>query len=74
LWLPEPCDRGDRRTVHQGADEHRAVHRYEQDSGILNVALENLGIIDAPVPWLTSPDVVLIAVILVNIWLDIRSI
>jgi hypothetical protein len=40
----------------------------EQDSGIANVTLENLGIIDAPIPWLSSPDVALIAVILVNIW------
>ena len=30
-----------------------------------------LGIIDAPIPWLTSPDVALIAIILVNIWLGI---
>src|SRR4030095_4501154 len=43
----------------------------EQDSGILNVTLESLGIIDAPIPWLTSPDVALIAIILVNIWLGI---
>ena len=43
----------------------------EQDSGIINVMLQNLGIIDAPIPWLTSPDVALIAVILVNIWLGI---
>ena len=34
----------------------------EQDSGILNVTLGNLGLIDAPIPWLTSPDVALAAV------------
>jgi multiple sugar transport system permease protein len=43
----------------------------EQDSGIVNVVLKNLGIIDSPVPWLTSPRVALIAVVLVNIWLGI---
>ena len=43
----------------------------EQDSGIINVTLENLGIIDNPIPWLTSPDVALLAVIMVNIWIGI---
>jgi multiple sugar transport system permease protein len=52
-----------------GSAAWRAI--LEQDSGIVNVTLENLGIIDAPIPWLTSPDVALIAVILVNIWLGI---
>jgi multiple sugar transport system permease protein len=52
-----------------GSAAWRAI--LEQDSGILNVTLENLGVIDSPVPWLTSPDVALIAVILVNIWLGI---
>ena len=52
-----------------GSAAWRAI--LEQDSGILNVTLQNLGIIDTPVPWLTSPDVALIAVILVNIWLGI---
>jgi multiple sugar transport system permease protein len=52
-----------------GSAAWRAV--LEQDSGILNVTLQNLGIIDAPIPWLTSPNVALIAIILVNIWLGI---
>jgi multiple sugar transport system permease protein len=52
-----------------GAAAWRAI--LEQDSGILNVTLETLGIINAPIPWLTSPDVALIAIILVNIWLGI---
>jgi multiple sugar transport system permease protein len=52
-----------------GSAAWRAI--LEQDSGILNVTLQNLGIIDSPVPWLTSPDVALLAVILVNIWLGI---
>ena len=52
-----------------GSAAWRAI--LEQDSGILNVTLESLGIIDAPIPWLTSPNVALIAIILVNIWLGI---
>jgi multiple sugar transport system permease protein len=52
-----------------GSAAWRAI--LEQDSGILNVTLRSLGIIDSPVPWLTSPDVALVAVILVNIWLGI---
>jgi multiple sugar transport system permease protein len=43
----------------------------DQDSGILNVTLQRVGITDSPVPWLTSPDVALLAVIMVNIWLGI---
>jgi multiple sugar transport system permease protein len=43
----------------------------EQDSGFVNVMLERLGIIDNPIPWLTSPDVALISIILVNIWLGV---
>lgn len=43
----------------------------DQDSGILNRGLEAVGIIDGPIPWLTSPSVALIAVILVNIWVGI---
>jgi multiple sugar transport system permease protein len=52
-----------------GSAAWRAI--LEQDSGILNVTLQSLGVIDSPIPWLTSPDVALIAVILVNIWLGI---
>ncbi|MGI8459502.1 MAG: carbohydrate ABC transporter permease [Propionibacteriaceae bacterium] len=43
----------------------------EQDSGILNVMLQRIGIVDGPVPWLTSVDVALISVIIVNIWIGI---
>lgn len=43
----------------------------DQDTGILNVFLQTIGIIDAPIPWLSSPEVALIAVILVNIWIGI---
>jgi multiple sugar transport system permease protein len=52
-----------------GSAAWRAI--LEQDSGILNVTLQRIGIIDSPVPWLASPDVALIAVILVNIWLGV---
>jgi multiple sugar transport system permease protein len=52
-----------------GSAAWRAI--LEQDSGILNITVQRLGIIDSPVPWLASPDVALIAVILVNIWLGI---
>ncbi|WP_245934490.1 carbohydrate ABC transporter permease [Arthrobacter psychrolactophilus] len=41
----------------------------DQDSGILNQFLGTFGI--PAIPWLTSPDVALIAVILVNIWVGI---
>jgi multiple sugar transport system permease protein len=43
----------------------------DQDSGPLNRFLGGVGLIDAPVPWLSSPDVALISVILVNIWIGI---
>jgi multiple sugar transport system permease protein len=43
----------------------------DQDSGILNRFLEGIGLIQEPVPWLTSPSVALIAVVLVNIWVGI---
>jgi multiple sugar transport system permease protein len=41
----------------------------DQDNGVLNQALGLVGI--DPVPWLTSPDVALIAVVIVNVWLGI---
>lgn len=43
----------------------------EQDSGILNAFLEAVGLISSPIPWLTSSDTALIAVVMVNIWLGI---
>jgi multiple sugar transport system permease protein len=52
-----------------GSAAWRAI--LEQDSGIVNVTLEKIGLIDQPIPWLTSPQVALVAVILVNIWLGI---
>lgn len=41
----------------------------DQDGGVLNEALGSIGI--APVHWLTSPDVALIAVVMVNVWVGI---
>lgn len=52
-----------------GSAAWRAI--LEQDSGILNVMLERLGVIGEPIPWLTSPQVALVSIILVNIWLGI---
>lgn len=43
----------------------------EADSGILNRTLRWIGLIDAPIPWLASPSVALISVIMVNIWIGI---
>jgi multiple sugar transport system permease protein len=43
----------------------------DRDSGILNETLDSLGIISSPIPWLTSPSVALLAVVLVNIWIGI---
>jgi multiple sugar transport system permease protein len=43
----------------------------DRDSGILNETLSGLGIISSPIPWLTSPSVALLAVVLVNIWIGI---
>ncbi|MFC7619694.1 carbohydrate ABC transporter permease [Microlunatus sp. GCM10028923] len=43
----------------------------EADSGILNRSLRAIGIIDDPIPWLASPSVALISVIMVNIWVGI---
>jgi ABC-type sugar transport system permease subunit len=52
-----------------GSAAWRAI--LDQDSGILNVVLQRTGVTDSPVPWLTSPDVALVTVILVNIWLGV---
>ena len=43
----------------------------DQDSGVLNQTLLFFHIISAPVPWIDSPNVALISVIVVNIWLGI---
>jgi multiple sugar transport system permease protein len=43
----------------------------DQDSGVLNQTLMFLHVTSTPIPWLSSPDVALIAVVMVNIWLGI---
>ncbi|NHI17719.1 sugar ABC transporter permease [Microbacterium sp. CBS5P-1] len=43
----------------------------DQDGGVLNEVLGGLHVISTPIPWLTSPDLALIAVIIVNVWLGI---
>lgn len=43
----------------------------DQDSGVLNQSLLFLHVINAPIPWLTNPNVALLAVVIVNIWLGI---
>jgi multiple sugar transport system permease protein len=43
----------------------------DQDSGALNTVLKALGIIHSGIPWLSSPSLALISVIIVNIWIGI---
>lgn len=43
----------------------------DQDSGALNTVLKALGIIDTGIPWLASPSIALLSVIIVNIWIGI---
>ncbi|WP_402465563.1 carbohydrate ABC transporter permease [Isoptericola aurantiacus] len=50
-----------------------AVWRWilDQDGGILNETLRSIGLVDDPIQWLTSPDIALVAVVLVNVWVGI---
>lgn len=41
----------------------------DEESGILNVILEGIGL--PGVPWLTSPDIALFSIVLVNVWVGI---
>ncbi|NMD45876.1 MAG: sugar ABC transporter permease [Propionibacterium sp.] len=43
----------------------------DQDSGIVNRFLMGIGLSDSPVPWLSSTEFALVAVIMVNIWIGI---
>lgn len=43
----------------------------DQDNGVLNQTLLALNLVSEPVPWLTSPDLALLAVVGVNVWLGI---
>ncbi|KMW57103.1 putative alpha-xyloside ABC transporter, permease component [Candidatus Rhodobacter oscarellae] len=47
------------------------VSIFSQKIGILNYALTSLGIVDAPIGWLTDPDYALYSVTIANIWLGI---
>ncbi|CAL9340971.1 carbohydrate ABC transporter permease [Streptomyces sp. enrichment culture] len=42
----------------------------DQDTGVLNTFLGALGL-DGSTPWLTSPDMALLSVVLVNIWIGV---
>lgn len=43
----------------------------DQDSGVLNVMLRGVGLIDRPIPWLNDPTWALVSVIVVNVWVGI---
>ena len=43
----------------------------DQDSGIVNRFLMAIGLSESPIPWLSSTEFALIAVIIVNIWIGI---
>ncbi len=43
----------------------------DQDSGAINMILKGLGIIETGIPFLSSPSVALVSVIIVNIWIGI---
>ncbi|WP_016905786.1 carbohydrate ABC transporter permease [Streptomyces xiaopingdaonensis] len=43
----------------------------DQEHGILNAALQAVGLTDGGVPWLNSPGVALFSAVLVNIWIGI---
>jgi multiple sugar transport system permease protein len=44
---------------------------FQQDYGVINYILINLGLIDHKIPWLVDPTNALIAVIVTNIWIGI---
>ena len=43
----------------------------QSDSGIINYALESIGVIHTPIHWLSDPNVALWGVIIANIWIGI---
>lgn len=43
----------------------------DQETGVLNGALQGLQLTDSAIPWLSSPDFALLSVVLVNIWIGI---
>lgn len=44
---------------------------FDLDAGILNYVLESIGIIQQPIPWITSVDFAMPATIITNIWVGI---
>ncbi len=44
---------------------------FQQDYGVINYILVNLGIVESKIPWLVNPTNALIAVIITNIWIGI---
>lgn len=44
---------------------------FDLDSGVLNYILESLGIIQQPIPWISSVTFSMVAVIITNIWVGI---
>ncbi|NYI42473.1 multiple sugar transport system permease protein [Demequina lutea] len=43
----------------------------DPESGVINYVLLQLHMISTPIPWLTSPSLALLAVVIVNVWLGI---
>jgi multiple sugar transport system permease protein len=43
----------------------------QSDSGIINYALQSLGVIHAPIHWLSDPNIAIWGVIIANIWIGI---
>nr|WP_246334711.1 sugar ABC transporter permease [Spinactinospora alkalitolerans] len=43
----------------------------DQETGVLNEALQGLRLTSSTIPWLSSPDFALLSVVLVNIWIGI---
>ncbi|MDT0303470.1 carbohydrate ABC transporter permease [Streptomonospora wellingtoniae] len=43
----------------------------DQETGVLNEALQGLQLTDSAIPWLSSPDFALLSVVLVNIWIGV---
>ncbi|NIS86377.1 MAG: sugar ABC transporter permease [Nitrospinaceae bacterium] len=41
---------------------------FHSEAGIINYGLTSLGLIDQPIPWLSSPDLALHAAILADVW------
>lgn len=47
------------------------VRLFDLDYGVVNFALRSVGLIDDPIPWLTSAQWALLSVLIANIWIGI---